>query len=135
MGENPAFYATAAQIIPLLVVVTVLEERLRPRDDPLKVWGALRFLGAGLFTLAELVALLSLADRTYTEFRTVFVMVTIFVGLVVVMVSVAPPPIHSANTRPLVERYQGRHRARRQNHCVRLRIAHRVASVATVLKL
>ena len=32
MEENPAFYATAAQVIPVLLTVTVLEERLTTQD-------------------------------------------------------------------------------------------------------
>ena len=109
MTENPAFYATAAQVIPVLLVVTVLEERLRPESDPLELWGILRLLAAGLFTFAELIALASLGDREYTELRTMFIFLTTAVGLFLVIAAVAPPRRDSANYKPLLDRYQFDH--------------------------
>ena len=39
MNQNPAFYEAAAQIIPVLLIAAVLDHRLRPKRDPLELYG------------------------------------------------------------------------------------------------
>jgi cobalamin synthase len=62
-------------------------------------------VAAGVFVLAELIALGSLADREYHEVRTGFILIAIAVGAVLVLASVAPPYRDSANRRGLFEQY------------------------------
>jgi hypothetical protein len=89
--QNPDFYSAAAAVIPFLLVATVLEERLRPKADPLALYRFLAFLGAILFVLGEAMALGSLADRHYTETRETIITVVLAVGLTLVVLAMLPP--------------------------------------------
>jgi hypothetical protein len=85
--QNPDFYSAAAAVIPFLLVATVLEERLRPKADPLALYRFLAFLGAILFVLGEALALGSLADRHYTQTRETIISVVLAVGLMLVVLA------------------------------------------------
>jgi hypothetical protein len=61
--------------------------------------GSFRLLAAGLFAIAELIALGSLAGRGYHAIRSGFILIAIAVGLFLVLAAVAPPYRDIANRR------------------------------------
>jgi hypothetical protein len=104
MEQNPEFYAVAGQVIPVLLIVTVLEGRWPQTRDPLKVAGALRFAAVTVFVVGEVVALDSLANRDYSDTRERLVGGTIVLGAILLILGALPPPLRGENRQPVLEK-------------------------------
>jgi hypothetical protein len=101
--QNPEFYAVAAQVIPVLLVATVLEGRWPQRQDPLRVAGALRFAAVSVFVVGEVVSLESLANRDYSDTRERLVGGAILLGAILIIVGALPPSVRREDRKPLLE--------------------------------
>lgn len=112
MKQNPDFYSTAAAVIPFLLIATVLEERLRPKQDPLALYPMLRLIAAVTFVVAEAIALDSLADREYTATRERMIGLTVAIGLALVVVAMVPAPVRERHNRKRL--FEGLDEARRE---------------------
>jgi hypothetical protein len=104
MNQNPEFYAVAGQVIPVLLIITVLEGRWPQTRDPLKVAAALRFAAVTVFVVGEVVALDSLANRDYSETRERLVGGTIVLGAILIMLGALPPPLRGEDRQPVLEK-------------------------------
>jgi hypothetical protein len=104
MEQNPEFYAVAGQVIPVLLIITVLEGRWPQTRDPLKVAAALRFAAVTVFVVGEVVALDSLANRDYSETRERLVGGTIVLGAILIMLGALPPPLRGEDRQPVLEK-------------------------------
>jgi hypothetical protein len=101
MDQNPEFYAVAAQVIPVLLLMTVLEGRWPQKRDPLKVAGSLRFAAVAVFVVGEVVALDSLANRDYSNTRERLVIGAILLGAILIILAVLPPQLRREDRTPL----------------------------------
>lgn len=91
---HPEFYSVAAQVMPILLLAIVFEQRLfRRRELPVLLTSALSSVVIAAFLVAEAVALRVLYRGYAHRQDQIFVIAPMLIGAVLLLIPIVLPPI------------------------------------------